>query len=256
MSPPVSRPVSPPVSPPASPALIRLWDRPPLVIDHRPGTGDGMVLSFASVGHDPARPPAPEFLRSATAGGRAALFISDASRSWANAPDWPEALATARDRTGQGSGTRLLALGVSMGGFSALAAGTVLPLAAVLAIGPQYSVDPALMPDESRWREWTARIKDWRFPVAPLPQGPWIILLHGLADDARQARAFPERPGVDHILFPGIPHSDLAAHLKVRGVLGGLIEAAFQGDRRRLLRILSGAGGVLRRRNPALLQPG
>lgn len=236
-------------------ALIRLWDTPPLTIDHAPGAGDAMVISFASVGHDPARAPSPEFLRCATAGGRPALFVSDTSRSWANAPGFAPALRHALQRATPAGPRRLATLGASMGGFAALAAATVLPVDVVLAIGPQFSVHPGQMPTEHRWRDWTARIADWRFPTAPLPEGPWIILLHGLADDADQARAFPQRKGIDHLLFPGLAHSGLAPHLKARGVLQGLIDTALSGDRRRLLRIASGAGGMLRAKHPDLLEP-
>ncbi len=69
-------------------ALHCLIDRPPWRIDLAPGDWGRLVVSFASVGHDPGRVPSPEFVGSATAAGRAALFVSDESRSWANAPGW------------------------------------------------------------------------------------------------------------------------------------------------------------------------
>jgi len=53
---------------------------------------------------------------------------------------------------------------------------------------------------------------------------------------------------VDHLLFPGLGHSDLALHLKARGGLQGLVDALCAGDRRRLLRIAAQAGAVQRRK--------
>jgi pimeloyl-ACP methyl ester carboxylesterase len=211
-----------------------------------PGPADALVITFASVGHDPSRAPSPEFLGSAGAGGRPVLCLTDASRSWTNAPGFAETLQDAVTHVKSRQPiTRTLLIGQSMGAFAALVAATLIPVDAVLAIGPQYSVDPAVLP-ESRWAHWTRQIPTFRHPTAPLAQGPRITLMHGTADDLPQALAFPQRKGVDHILFPGLTHSALAPHLKQRGILPGLIDAALSSDRRRLLRILASAGGQRR----------
>lgn len=224
-----------------------LYDRPPLRVDSLSGPSDRLVVAFSSVGHDPDRAPGPEFVASATAQGRPALFVSDASRSWANAPDFADAL-----RAGLAAlpapPRQMLAIGQSMGAFAALAAATVLDFDAVLAFGPQFSVDPRIMPQETRWARWTQAIATFRHPQAPVPPGPRITLLHGLIDDAAQALAFPQAKGLDHVLFPDLSHSGLVSHLKARGALAGLIDAAFDADRRRLLRICASAGGRLRHR--------
>lgn len=207
---------------------------------HLAGSAEDLVLSFASIGHDPTRPPSPEFVRAASAGRRPALFVIDAARSWATAPGFAEALTQALDALGgRARFRRILALGVSMGAFAALRAGEALALDAVLAIGPQFRPwgDP-------RWQGLTAGLPPDL--TAPLPQGPRITLLHGMADDVAQALAFPQRRGVDHLLFPSLTHSALAPHLKARGLMEGLIEAALQGDRRRLIRLATGAGGQRR----------
>ena len=81
-----------------------------------------------------------------------------------------------------------------------------------------------------------------------MARGPQITLMHGLADDGAQALAFPEQANLDHLLFPGLGHSDLLPHLKARGCLPGLVSAALSGDRRRLIRIATGAGGQRRAR--------
>lgn len=225
--------------------FLRLIDRPPLRIDHVAGASDTLVIAFASIGHDPTRPPSPEFVASATALGRSALFVSDDSRSWANAEGFATALQDAVARTGPFA--RIITIGQSMGAFAALAATAVLTVDAVLAFGPQFSVDPAIVP-EDRWRAWTRRITAFRYPSAPLPTGPRITLFHGLLDDHAQAMAFPRQPGLDHILFPTHGHSGLCTHLKQRGAFAALIDCAISADRRRLLRICASAGGKLRHR--------
>jgi len=195
-----------------------------------------LVIAFSSIGHDPARMPAPEFRRMASGPDRAALFFRDQSRSWASHPGWASALRHAVAALPLPV-RRIATLGVSMGAVSALRAAEVLKVEAVLALGPQRD-----LVEEPRWAEWTAgRV----IPPCPLPEGPWITLCHGMQDDAVQAMAFPQRKGVDHLLFQGLDHSGLAPALKAQG-LQGMVDALCRGDRRRLLGIAKAAGGQRR----------
>lgn len=214
-----------------------LLDRPPFRVEWIPG-GPDLVIAFASVGHDPGRMPSPEFVRSASAGGRAALFVMDESRSWGTAEGFGAVVAEAVARVAAPG--RRLAIGASMGGFAALKAAEAVELDAILAISPQFRPKADL-----RWSRWTDTLPEI---TAPLPEGPAITLLHGMQDDAAQALAFPGGKGVDHLVFADQSHSSLAPHLKARGLLEGLIAAALVGDRRRLMRMLGSAGG--KRRQP------
>lgn len=213
-------------------------------VDHLPGPGDTLVIAFSSIGHDPTRPPSPEFVAAATAGGRPALFVTDGLRSWTHAPGFAMALERAVGALqARQPIRRIITLGQSMGGFAALVAAELLTVDAVLAFGPQSRLDD---PDDKRWSDWLARLALQR-PAPPVPMGPWLCLFHGLLDDAAQAARFPVQRGLDHFLFANQGHSGLTAHLKARGLLQGLVDAASMGDRRRLVRIVTGAGGVLRR---------
>lgn len=216
--------------------LRPLIDAPPWRVAIADGTGDDLVLAFSSIGHDPDQTPSPEFVASARADNRRALFFMDASRSWGLDPAFPDILHTALAAAGPAS--RTLAIGSSMGAVCALRAATHVPLKTILALGPQSRLhDP-------RWQGWTHRLPDPGPP--PLTPGLWTLLCHGLADDRDQAKGFPATPGIDHILFPALTHARLAPHLKERGLLKGLIDAALTPDRRRILRILASAGGVRR----------
>lgn len=195
-----------------------------------------LVIAFSSIGHDPERMPEPEFRRMAPGPHRAALFFRDQSRSWASHPGWAEALRLAVAAVPLPV-RRIVTLGVSMGAVSALRAAEVLPVEAVLALGPQRD-----LAGEPRWASWTA---GRAIPPCPLPEGPWITLCHGMQDDAAQAMAFPVQKGVDHLLFQGLDHSGLAHALKAQG-LQGMVEALCRGDRRRLLGIAQAAGGQRR----------
>lgn len=233
----------------------RLLTDGPITLDHIDGPGRDLVIAFSSIGHDPARAPSPEFVGTAIGRGgigpaRRALFVMDESRSWANAPEFLPAIertvAALHHRRPLG---RIGMIGLSMGGFAALAAAQVIRADVVLAFGPQWSVAPKAMPNETRWQDWTSRIRNHRWPHAPLPDPAqtWSCLFHGTLDDAEQAAGFPQLKGVDHLLFPDQTHSSLLPHLKQRGALAGLMDAAMAGDRRRLLRIASSAGGIRRR---------
>lgn len=227
----------------------RIVTRGPFGIDLLEGKGGDLVISFSSVGHDPTRPPSPEFVGTATKGGagRRALFVMDESRSWANDPGFGPALQAAlAEVTRRAPVRRIATIGLSMGGFAALVAARFLPVQAVLAFGPQASVAPDMA--ETRWQDWTSRLPPLIWPHAPLPANGWACLFHGAADDLPQALRFPLQTGTDHLLFPGLTHTGLVPHLKARGVLAGLMDAALNGDRRRLLRIATSAGGVRRKK--------
>lgn len=94
-------------------------------------------------------------------------------------------------------------------------------------------------------REGSRCEPDWRpaMGAGPAPGGR-VFLFHGAQDDLAQAAGFAPAPRTDHLIFADRGHSDLVPHLKARGALAGLLEAALAGDRRRLLRIASSAGGV------------
>ena len=235
----------------------RIVERGAYRIDLIDGPGPDLAIAFSSVGHDPARPPAPEFVATATRRGsgrpgRRALFVSDAGRSWANDPDFEPALRAALDQAGRRAPLgRIATLGLSMGAFSALAAARVLPVDAVLAFSPQWSVS---VPGETRWAEWTARLPPLRWPTAPQPMRAQSYLFHGAADDLPHALRFPAWPRSDQLLFAGLGHSGLVPHLKSRGALAGLLEAALSGDRRRVLRIAASAGAKRRLPPPSVWQ--
>lgn len=235
--------------------LTRLIDAAPWSVDFSDGEGGDLVISFASVGHDPGRAPSPEFVATATGRGtaaapRRALFLSDDSRSWGNDPGFAgvlrQALGLVTERAPVG---RVLTMGLSMGAVSALVAAQLVPVTAVLAFGPQWSVRSDYMPGERRWARWSDALPPAIWPVTPLPLPPTrTVLFHGARDDLAQALAFPVTANVDHLIFPDLGHSDLVTHLKARGALAGLVESALAGDRRRLLRIAASAGGQRRAR--------
>lgn len=205
----------------------------PWRVEMAAGAGDALVVAFASIGHDLSRMPSPEFV--GVLRGRRALFVMDRARTWGTGAGFAEALRAGLAAAGPAG--RIVAMGSSMGAVAALRAAGVMPVDAVLAFGAQSRLDDP---------RWAALTRD--LPPPPALPDCWTVLCHGLDDDAAQAAGWPERAGVDHLLFPGITHSGLALHLKAQGGLQGMVDAACTGDRRRLLRIAARAGAVQRRK--------
>src|SRR4051794_1872432 len=79
-----------------------------------------------------------------------AVHIVPRSNRWYQYTDMPDALAAARARTG-GYPLRI-AYGSSMGGYAAINFSARLDAQRVIALSPQFSIDPTKMPKDRRWR--------------------------------------------------------------------------------------------------------
>ncbi len=142
---------------------------PPLHLDYLPGSSDLLVLAFSGVGdpHQPVPPPEGTMLASWD-GINHVLFVRDASRSWMNAPGLVETLRTAVDALIEKiKPQRVVAFGNSMGGTAALIFAALARLDGVLAIAPQFSMKPEIVPEERRWRHFARTITEWPFPSVP-----------------------------------------------------------------------------------------
>lgn len=224
-------------------------EEPPLRIRFAQGSGDTLVVCFSGIGADLTVEPELEMVRTATKGGtRPTVFVTDHARSWFNHPGMAKRVAdvvmTAAEHTGA---TRIVAVGNSMGGTMALHLARLVPLAAVVAIVPQYSVKPDVMPDETRWLEQRVAITDWSFPVVEsVPEETLAIILHGTGPgELRHMRRFPRSRRMKHFVFPGQGH-DLARTLNKSGVLAQIVDRAFAGEPYRTRRAMQAAGGITR----------
>lgn len=223
---------------------------PPLRIHFSPGEARTLVVCFAGVGTVRHAPPAIELAGSATADGLyPALFVTDESRSWLNAPGMAERIvAEIRQTATRLAATRIVGLGNSMGASMALHLSGMLDFDTVLALTPQYSANPAVMPEERRWSYFRKRIAQFRFDRidALRPERTRYVIVHGDGqDELAHALRFPRLPGVAHFIVPGMDHR-LSASLKARGVLRPLVRAAIEGRGPRIRRLIEGEGGMFR----------
>ncbi len=113
---------------------------------------------------------------------------------------------------------------------------------------PQYSVDPKVMPDETRWKFFRKQIENFRFrAVDHLPIADTrVVVMHGSTpDELRHALRFPAKPGYEHFIIPGHDHN-LARALQERGVLKPLMRLAILGKGRKLREMIREIGGMSR----------
>jgi hypothetical protein len=157
------------------------------------------------------------------------LFITDKTRSWGNQLDFAgiaERLAPFRE------GVQMSAIGNSMGGFLAIVAAHFMPMNRVIAFVPQFSVDPEIVPWETRWKEYRDEIPGYRIRDVGgyvTENTQYFVFSGGVGLDRRQARLFPVMDNLHHYSFPDIEHG-LAADLKEAGLLDHLVRGVLEED--------------------------
>lgn len=221
---------------------------PPLLLSYLPGRSSRLVISFSGVGLDNIAVPKIECAELAGEGGENhVLFVVDASRSWLNFRGMMARLKTAvaqlRDAI---QPSRVVAIGNSMGGSAALIFAAEAQVDAVLAIAPQYSVHPDLMPRETRWIEFTAKVSDWVYPTVPDLSGRAVdvVILHGtMPREMMHARRFGRGANVDHYLFRSLGHS-MAGRLKRSDRLAPITAPLIAGNLPATRSAIVAAGGI------------
>lgn len=232
-------------------SLELVQDAPPLRIRYRAGSGDRIVVAFSGVGRstDLDSEPPLEFFRSASQdGGNHVLHVTDQSRSWLNAPGMAEAIADTVRRVQVRCGARrIAALGNSMGGTMALLIARFLPVERVIAFVPQYSVDPAIVPEEDKWKRLRRMIGSYRFAaVDRIAGGGEQFVLHGDSEaDLVHALRFPVAANLHHFVFAGHSH-ELGEDLKASGATGRLVAAGLDATPDEFAAVARAAGGRAR----------
>lgn len=220
----------------------------PLRVSYLPGRSDTLVLSFSGVGLVEDEMPVDEAARLAGGDGENhVMFIADGSRSWMNGPGLMEGVKIAFARLmAKIKPRRVVAMGNSMGGTAALISAGEVAVNAVLALVPQFSVNPAVVPWETRWQNYTSRIANWRYPSAPnfSGRGQQVLILHGSdKDEMRHAKCFVQRADIDHYIVPKTTHG-MSLKLKRQGLLQPIIAAFIAGDMPATRTAIAAAGGV------------
>lgn len=156
-----------------------------------------------------------------------AIHIISRENRWYQHAELSDALAATAGATA--AYNQVFSYGSSMGGFAALNYGVMCGARAGIAISPQYSVDPQVVPFENRWSNEVGRIAFRREPIAPLPLQYVLYDPHDALDRAHYTLFAARSPTVG-IRIPNGGHP-VGGYL----VETGSFDALFEGVRRGML---------------------
>lgn len=206
-----------------------LFEDPHLKISWLPGDGPFCVVNFIGVGHDHGGidMQSEDFKRLGEHLGPR-VFVFDKTRSWGNKIEIEKILEVIAP---QMNGRRIVTLGVSMGGFLAVAHSQALGAETCIALAPQYSVNPDIVPHETRWESYTSRITDWKIPSLEgrfAPDCRFYCVFTGIIEEAEHMVRFPQADHVHRFCLPGQVHNTAAILAKV-GLLYPFIQGCLDG---------------------------
>jgi hypothetical protein len=170
------------------------------------GDGARIVVTFDSYHEPPGldRPGFGEaFFRSE---GITAIHVLSRDNDWFQHSEMEEVLRAIR--TACTGAERILAYGSSMGGYGALRFGGRIGAHAVLALSPQFSLDPRRAPFETRWPADQRRIRFRGDSDQTVPAGPRMILAYDptIAADRRHAELYAAAASVELLPLPRAGH--------------------------------------------------
>jgi hypothetical protein len=187
------------------------------------------AISFSSFTDEPRldRPGFGEsFLRDR---GIDAIFVINRTNIWYQYPELPEALRVIRGFTKRYA--LVFTYGSSMGGYAAIRFAEAVGATTAIAISPQYSVSPQIVPFDKRWRAIARRI-DFRHECryAGSQRIEPLVFYDPRDADARHfeliSQAYPRTTGV-RLWHAGHP---AGAYLSDTGVLTTAIPAILDGQ--------------------------
>ncbi len=162
--------------------------------------------------------------------GISAIHFVCKGNDWFQYDDMMQACRAARAALFEAS--RILAYGSSMGAYAAIRFADLVGAHAVLALAPQYSIDPAKVPWETRWLQDGARIR-WREALdGPIRCKPVPCLVYDpMGEDLRHADRIAQDIAVQRIPVPLSGHP-VTTYLCDTGLLQPLLLAAIdpEGD--------------------------
>lgn len=212
-----------------------LLDDPTMKIEWLPGTADRIVLCFTGVGHVMGEgerdAQGREFTGTALRYGTP-VFLYDKERSWGSNLDFAQMAEVLAPVI---KGREVVSVGNSMGAFLAIAATKHLPISRCFAFGPQFSVDPAVVPREKRWMKYRENIKEYRLSSLAghfNDSCRYFIFSGATLRERRHWRNFPEAANIFSFILPDSDH-DVASDLKASGRLTALLDVCMERDRSR-----------------------
>ena len=194
------------------------------------GMEPSLVVSFTGIGKPDHPEQQEEFVRHGAQGGiNHVLFVSDTARSWFNgAGVFDEITAFVQEYIAAQGIKRVITFGNSMGGYGAIQFAGALGADVCLALSPQYSANPADIPNETRWLNWRGQINPFTMPplVEAINPDTTYFILNGEAEKERQHYArFPRGGNIHHYLLRDAGHA-VGRRLKETGQLKKTVRLA------------------------------
>lgn len=165
-----------------------------------------------------------EFLRQA---GVSAIHVMGAREDWYQYPEMAAAMAAVREATA--GAERVMTYGSSMGGYAAIRFADAAGAHAVLALSPQYSIDPQKMPSEKRWLQDSQRIS-WRPEIdGRIICGARPVVVFDPLEDGAQVARIQDDIDIWPIRLPYVSHP-ASTYLAETGLLKSLVLQALSGE--------------------------
>lgn len=186
------------------------------------------VVTFDNygIGHGFDRPGfGEEFFRQS---GVSAIHVLGRQEDWYQYPEMAEAMAAVLQATKRAE--RVMTYGSSMGGYAALRFADAAGANAVLAVSPQYSIDPQKVPFEKRWLQDSRRIRwlpeiDGRLMCAVRP----VVVFDPVGEDGRQTVLIQREIDIIPIPLPHVSHP-ATTYLGEVGLLSALVFETLSGE--------------------------
>lgn len=207
----------------------------------RPFAGRSVVVSFCPREDLPGLDRAGFGEAFLVKNGIDAVHILCRDNRWYQYDDIAAALAVAAAKTA-GYANRV-AVGWSMGGYAAINFSDRLGVNRVIAISPQFSPDPALVPFETRWLDERRDLVFRHDRIAALPRrGAEICVVYDDRHELDRAHVALIRQAIDIVELPVSDSGHPAgARLASAGVLAGTIAGLIEGtlDRKAFAELVS-----------------
>lgn len=192
------------------------------------GSGDAWVVTFDhyGIGAGFERPGFGEAYLAAQ--GISAIHVLGRGDDWYQYGDMPAALASVREAT-RGA-TRVLTYGSSMGAYAALRFADAVGATDVLALSPQYSIDPAVAPGEERWSQDIRRIQwlpEYNGPMACSARA--VVIYDPMGPDRWHGQQIENDAAAHLVRLPYTSHP-VTSFLSETGLLAPLIGDILAGE--------------------------
>lgn len=211
--------------------LTTLFEGPNVSISalHSEQQDGDTLISFTGIGHSMGgmNLQRTEFFGAGKMFGNV-VFVTDKTRSWGNRLRF-KAITRVVSRV---SGGNVHCIGNSMGGFLAVVATNYMRIKTCTSIAPQFSVNPEIVPEEKRWKNYTKNLTEYQYKSLSdqfNDETRYTLLTASSGPDLAQTRLFPTAPNIHHLSALNGDHN-IAASMKESGLLNEVLRACFFGS--------------------------